>query len=999
MTMSSIRPAPDYRAVFDALPLPATLVDEQGLIVDLNQASVEMAHRVGRRIRKEDRIGSPYLSFALAEEHRPRLAALIEQALREGRSEELRWRHVDAAGGVFWVGFHAAVVRDESGRPTGVVVLRQDMTERVRQETERASHERLRDALWRMSRPDDLLPLLQVLHRELVGLCPQIGACSVQLPEAGSGRWVSYHLSPDRARVVSHYPRTDGAVVTCWREQRPVYRPDLAAGDVYGEAAAIWDPERGYSPAVRSVLDVPFAHGTLAANSTRARAFTEADIDFLGSVAQLLSVGFARLQDFERLAQRNRQLEQEVTERRQAEERLARSEERYRRLVEAPQDILVVYMAPDGTYLYVGPQVEKTIGLKPADLLADRGKGRAAVHPGDLPGTQTAFRRAVETAQDQGFEFRYRHVDGTWHWAVETLTPIRDAAGRVEAVQAVLQDITEKKRSEEQLRLELQLARLRNRTVTMRSDEDWDDIVRAFDAELRQWVSYNAMSINVIDRQAGTLTAYAVGPNRGIHRNAAVPVVPEMLQAMVAVMETGEPLYRRSRRDPLFPTRPPATVQSVVDVAFVAGTVALNSLVEDGFTARDAEILQRFAEVASQGYRRLVDLRAVAEAEARFRQAQKMEAVGQLAGGVAHDFNNLLTAIVGFSELTLLEPGLSAAARTAFGEILTAARRGSGLTQQLLAFSRRQVIRPRLLDINEVLASLGKMLGRLLGEGIELVTDLEPRGARAQVDPGQLEQIVINLAVNARDAMPDGGRLTLRTSTCVVGPSHRRGAVTVAAGRYVVLTVEDTGTGMSAEVRERAFEPFYTTKETGKGTGLGLAMVYGAVKQNGGFIWLDSEPGRGTRVEIYLPAAEAPSAGSLHPQGKVSASGGSETILVVEDDAAVRDVVCRMLAHEGYAAVAAPSGEEALRLAAQHPGPIHLLLTDVIMPGMNGRELSATLTAARPELPTLYMSGYLEGAITPEELARPGVAFLSKPILPEELARQVRRLLDRAGAA
>ena len=389
----------------------------------------------------------------------------------------------------------------------------------------------------------------------------------------------------------------------------------------------------------------------------------------------------------------------------------------------------------------------------------------------------------------------------------------------------------------------------------------------------------------------------------------------------------------------------------------------------------------------------MVDITERKSLEQQLRQAQKMEAVGRLAGGVAHDFNNIMTAILGYSHLLRDQLGPDDARRQDVEEIRMATERAVSLTRQLLAFSRKQMLRPVVLDLNAELTSMDKMLRRLIGEDIELVAALPPTLGRVKADPSQIEQVIMNLAVNARDAMPGGGKLTLETSDVELAQPHSREGVTVPAGAYVQLVVRDTGIGMDATTRAHLFEPFFTTKEVGKGTGLGLATVYGIVKQSGGYVWADSEPGQGTTFKIYLPqvAEEPEPAAAAAPTGPVH---GSETVLLVEDEEPVRALARKVLEAHGYTVLEARRGDDALGLASRHDGPIGLLLSDVIMPGMNGRELAQRLTSLRREMKVLYISGYTDNAIVSQGTLERGTALLQKPFSPEALTRKVREVLD-----
>jgi two-component system cell cycle sensor histidine kinase/response regulator CckA len=379
--------------------------------------------------------------------------------------------------------------------------------------------------------------------------------------------------------------------------------------------------------------------------------------------------------------------------------------------------------------------------------------------------------------------------------------------------------------------------------------------------------------------------------------------------------------------------------------------------------------------------------------EAQLRQAQKMEAIGLLAGGVAHDFNNLLTTILGYSHLLLqsLGPGSELAAEVE--EIRKAGERAAELTSQLLAFSRKQILQPVILDVNSVVRDTEKMLRRLIGADIDFTLSLDPAPVAVKVDPGQLEQIIMNLAVNARDSMPRGGFLTIGTRDCEVDAAQARSFTGLKPGSYVCLSVRDTGEGMDRETLARIFEPFFTTKEKGKGTGLGLSTVYGIVKQSGGYIAAESEPGKGTSFLIYLPRVAAPAGTETEPGGSAF-DQGSETLLLVEDDDAVRALTLRTLEQGGYRVLEAASAEGALTVSDAFEGVIDVLIADVVMPGESGPELARRLAGTRPEMKVLFMSGYTDDAILRSGRLPPNQRFLQKPFAPDVLRQKVRDLLD-----
>jgi len=386
--------------------------------------------------------------------------------------------------------------------------------------------------------------------------------------------------------------------------------------------------------------------------------------------------------------------------------------------------------------------------------------------------------------------------------------------------------------------------------------------------------------------------------------------------------------------------------------------------------------------------------------EEQLRQAQKMEVIGRLAGGVAHDFNNILTVILGHSDLLLKAMAVREPLRQHVEELRAAGQRAAALTRQLLAFSRKQTLQPQVLNLNDLIANLSKMLRRLIGEDILLTTTFDPALGQVKVDPGQIEQVITNLAVNARDAMPEGGTLTLQTANAELDAAYASQHLEVTPGRYVLLSVTDTGTGMSEEVQAHLFEPFFTTKGVGKGTGLGLATVFGIVKQSGGHITVHSELGHGTTFNIYLPRTEEAAAAEAVPaQAPVELPRGTETILLVEDERQVRHLAQAALERCGYSVLAAANGTEALQLAREHKGKLDLLVTDLIMPGINGHMLARSLQSRHPGLKFLFMSGYTDASLLPREFLAEGAAFLQKPFLMELLVRKVRAALDASPAS
>lgn len=531
-------------------------------------------------------------------------------------------------------------------------------------------------------------------------------------------------------------------------------------------------------------------------------------------------------------------------------------------------------------------------------------------------------------------------------WHVST---IRDQAGRITHFVAVQRDITERKRSEEQLREQAALLDKAQDAIMVRDAEDRITFWNRGAERLYGWIAEEVMG-----RSA-----------REVLNKAPVP---ELEEARRKVLLDGE----------------------------WAGE--LRQVTKDGreITVESRWTLVRDEKGEPKAWLVInTDVTERKKLQEQLILAQRMEGIGVLAGGVAHDFNNLLTVIKGFSEMLLGGLCPEDPSHGLLREIHKAGERAAGLTRQLLAFSRKQVLQPQVLDLNLLVSESEKMLRRLIGEDVDMTAILDPLLGRVKADPGQIEQVIMNLVVNARDAMPTGGALTIETRNVERGPLRPADHSDDAPGPCVLLAVTDTGCGMDAATKAHIFEPFFTTKEAGKGTGLGLATVYGIVNQSGGLIQVDSEPGRGSTFKVYLPRlTEKESQSAQLRSGLPANPRGAETVLVAEDEEAIRGLVRLALQSHGYTVLEASDGEEALRIGLEHPGPVHLLLTDVVMPKMSGRQLADILTAARPEIKVLYVSGYTDDAVVRHGVLESGTPFLQKPFTPVVLTRKMREVLD-----
>jgi len=639
------------------------------------------------------------------------------------------------------------------------------------------------------------------------------------------------------------------------------------------------------------------------------------------------------------------------TEQARAEEARRQGEERFRALIEHGADA-VALVAPDGTVLFASHSIERLLGFAPAELVGHPGFER--VHPNDVPRVHAALRDIIASpGTPVGLELRWRHKDGSWRY-IDAVAVDRLAEPAVGAIVVNFRDVTERRTAEAALRESEE----RYRTLV----EGVRDIIFALSPE---------GTIASLNPAFETITGWRreqwVGqPFEGLVHPEDLPLALELLGRVVRgeLRPASQFRVRTAKGD------------------FRVGEFSATPQLHEG----------RLVGILGIGR----DVTERVQLEQQLRQAQKMEAVGRLAGGIAHDFNNILTAITGYADLLLEDLGATDPRRQDADEIHKAADRAAGLTRQLLAFSRQQVLQPTVLEVNTLVSELEKMLRRLLGEDVALSTRLAPTTGRVKADPGQLEQVIMNLAVNARDAMPNGGKLTLETANVDLDDAYADDHYPARAGPFVMLAVSDTGIGMSEETQAHMFEPFFTTKEKGKGTGLGLATVYGIIKQSGGFIWVYSEVGHGTTFKLYLPRVEELAERASAPaQLPARPPRGTETVLVVEDEAPVRSVARQVLERHGYTVLEAPSAEAALDLAARYSGAIHLLLTDVVMPGLNGRELASRLADLRPDARVIFMSGYTDEAVTRHGVLEPGSAYVQKPFTPDAIVRRVRDVLDR----
>jgi PAS domain S-box-containing protein len=632
------------------------------------------------------------------------------------------------------------------------------------------------------------------------------------------------------------------------------------------------------------------------------------------------------------------------------------SEERHRRLIEA---------AHEGICAVDGAGIITYANRRLADMLGHHGAGGEELSGRSIfefMDAETAFDARTRFARQQrGIaetrEVPFRRQDGSTVWTVVSVSPLPDgnggAAGGVAGALFMLADVTERQAAEERVRSsERQFRALIENASDMISILDANGRQRYVSPAQERFIGYSPAELQA--RNGFDL----------VHPDDADRVQTAFARLLQTPRATVSTQYRYQHKN--------GTWRELSSIA----TNLLDDPDVGGIVVNSHDVTEQRA------------------LEAQLRQAQKMEAVGQLAGGVAHDFNNLLTVVTSYSLMLLSDLPADDPARADVEEIRAAADRAARLTRQLLAFSRQQVLEPRVLDLNAVVHSLEKMLRRVLPENVRPETALAPRLGRVFADPGQLEQVIVNLALNARDAMPDGGALTIETADVELDEEYVRLHPEVQPGRYVMLAVSDSGTGMNAATQARIFEPFFTTKAPGAGTGLGLSTVYGIVRQSGGHVWVYSEPGVGSTFKVYLPLSDAHDAASPRHAAHPGVQQGAETVLLVEDDAQVRAAAFRILSRAGYRVLEASSGPDALRLAEQHAGPIDVLLTDMVMPEMSGRELADRFLGLRPETGLAIMSGYTEDAALRQGSFEPGTVFIAKPFTPQTLTAKLREALD-----
>ena len=939
-----------FRDLYDNAPLGYHEYNLQGQITKVNQTDLEMLGYTA-----EEMIGQPIWKFNVGgEEVREQVLAKLAGTSPPGRNLERTYRRKD--GTTFPVLIQDRLILDEKSHIRGIRCTIQDITgikqaeESLQRSEERAKRIAQENVVMAeigriISSTLNINDVYQRFAEKVLTLIPfdRIAIRTINAKDLTVTNAYSAGVNVEGLRLGDTFSLAGSAAEECRRTQSGFLFEPKSVAEVAGRFPQLLPT---FKAGLRSMIFVPLISkdqviGILSLQASTPNTYGEKDLRLAERIGNQIAGAIANAQLF--------------TERERAEKALRESEQHYRTLAESAEDTIFI-LDHQGCFQYMNHFGASRAGDRTENIV---GKRLTKVFPTDVAEKQMlALRMVLESGKPSFHEIQI----GTEAWSDVRLIPISAQSGQVGSVMGIARDITERKRSEETLRRsEEKFQKLFNEAPVGYMELDAEGCI----------AQVNQTELTMLGYTADDLLGQPVW-NFVVEEQSAREKVKAKLSGLLQCGKAFERNYKRKDGTAL-----PVVIE--------------DALIRDA----DGKITGIHSALRDVSEHKRVE-KEMADLQEQLRQSQKIEAIGRLAGGVAHDFNNLLTVIKGYSQLSLLDLKENNPLWENIQEIQKATQRATDLTRQLLAFSRRQILDPKVLDLNSLLRDTEKMLRRMIGEDIELITLLSEDLGRVKIDPGQMEQVILNLAVNARDAMPSGGKLTIETANVESDEGYALTHLGVIPGRYVRLSVSDTGVGMSREVQEKAFDPFFTTKEKGKGTGLGLSTVHGIVTQSGGKIWVYSEPGHGTTFKIYFPTIEGELDTLRGKEDTESLPGGNETVLLVEDDPSVRDLANRLLKQQGYRVLEAANGEEALSLARENTTEkIHLLLTDVVLPQMGGKELADRLKISQPDLKVLYTSGYTDYAIVHHGVLNSGTHFLQKPFSLKTLSQKVRGALDK----
>ncbi|MBS1793421.1 MAG: PAS domain S-box protein [Acidobacteria bacterium] len=923
-----------FRDLFERSAISAMIVDQHSRVVDCNPAGLEMLGYTLEEIKK--------LTIFDFDDHlsKEEIAELQAQSLEPGKRLQFETKHRMKSGAIKNVLIATSSIRIHGENYTFASVV--DITERKKAETLlRESEERFR---------------------------------------------VLFHRSPVGKMIIAE----GGKIVDCNEAGLEML------GYTYDEITRmnIFDIDAGMPKAdVLGVEKKIFGNENRLQFETKHRTKSGAIKNVLVAATNLnvagKNCGFASFLD--------------ITEKKQSEEELAARERMISAVNNAAPNIIVLWDVRAGTILYINDRVRHLLGFTAEEMCAMSHEEIFGLIPEeDLPKVWEFNKRLLRARDGEilSYETRFRSKAGETRVVSSRETVFeRDAAGRVVKTLSVVEDVTEHKKAV--LELERSEARLRKlyRIVSDSNIDPKEKIRRLLELGMREFGLENALLGEVAEQTYRVVESAArngmLVPGFSCHLSETLCQYVLARNEMIAVEELGVSEWKEHSAYKLFGS------EVFIGVPVQVSGKQYGTLCFTGrdprptpFTSGDQEFLKLMAQWVSAELTRQTAEEALRHSEEQLVQAQKLESVGRLAGGIAHDFNNMLTAINGYSDLLLARMDDANPLRHNVAEIRKAGERSAALTQQLLAFSRKQILKPEILNVNQTVSEVGSLLQRLIGENILLVRVLDPDLKPIEVDPAKLSQVLVNLVVNARDAMPDGGTLAIETKNVHFDEDFAKKNGGERTGDFVMLAVTDTGVGMSEETLRQLFEPFFTTKDVGKGTGLGLATVYGFIKQSEGYITVDSEPGRGTTFKIFLPCVEIPDDNAGDDDAEERSKSGAETILLVEDEELVRNLGREILESGGYRVIEASGGEEALDICRRGDLRIDLLLTDVVMPEMNGRELWQKLAETSPQIKVLFTSGYTDDMVVRNGITNEEANFLQKPFSIDTLMQKVREVLD-----